>query len=135
MMSVVTSGTPHYMRRYFWRIGLCMSAYMAILITGLMLARDDALPLGAAIALAFATAAPICGVFWAIFRVLVECDDEYQRLLFVKQILLATAATLAICTVWQFLVVYDALAHGPKWFGVLWLAMFGLAAPVVRWRA
>jgi hypothetical protein len=49
--------------------------------------------------------------------------------------LLATAATLAITTCWQFLAVYDVLAEGPQWIGVIWLAMFGLAAPIVRWRA
>jgi hypothetical protein len=38
-------------------------------------------------------------------------------------------------TFWQFLEVYDVLAEGPKWTGVIWLAMFGFAAPIVRWRA
>jgi hypothetical protein len=125
---------PFYMKRYMIRLGGFMAAYAAILVCGLTLARTG-VPQWLAICLAVLTAAPICGVFWAIFRLLAECDDEYQRLLFVKQTLLATAFTLAITTVWQFLAVYDVLAQGPQWIGAIWFAMIGIAAPIARWRA
>jgi len=125
---------PAYMKRYVFRLTLCLTGYALMLIGGQMFA-EGGVPVGIRVFLAFATAAMICGVFWAIFRLLAECDDEYQRLLLVKQILLATAATLAIATCWQFLEVYEVVAQGPRWFGVLWLAMWGAAAPVVRWRA
>jgi hypothetical protein len=52
-----------------------------------------------------------------------------------KQTLLATGITLTIVTVWQFLNVYDVVATGPQWMGVIWLAMLGIAAPIVRWKA
>lgn len=126
--------TPLYMRRYFFRLAGFMTAYAFVLIGGLMLATAG-VGIGIRVFLAFTTAAMILGVFWAIFRLLAECDDEYQRLLLVKQVLLATAATLAITTCWEFLRVYDVLVEGPQWTGVIWLAMFGLAAPVVRWRS
>jgi hypothetical protein len=126
---------PAYMRRYLARLFIFMGSYMAILVGGLMFARGGGHSQATLIALAILTAAPIIGIFWAIFRLLAECDDEYQRLLMVNQTLLATAITLAISTVWQFLNVYDVLASGPQWIGVIWFAMLGLAAPIVRWRA
>jgi len=119
------------MRRYFFRLGVCLTAYALLLIGGL-LAAVAGVPVGVRVFLAFANAAAICGVFWTIFRLVEECDDEYQRLLFIRQILFATALTLAVTTVWQFLEVYRVVATGPRWIGVLWLASFGIAAPIVR---
>jgi hypothetical protein len=130
------SNIPVSMRRYFWRLALFLSLYMAALIGGLTIRNGyAALPPSYGIALALLTALPIVGIFWTIFRLLTETEDEYQRLLLVKQVLLATALTLGITTFWQFLVVYDVTADGPQWIGVIWLALFGFAAPLVRLRA
>ena len=125
---------PSYLKRYFLRSGVCMTAYGFVLVGGLM-ATMAGVPVSVRIFLAFTNAAAICGVFWTIFQLLAECDDEYQRLLLVRQTLLAAAATLVIATMWQFLAVYEVLREGPRWIGALWVAMFGLAAPLVRWRA
>lgn len=125
---------PAYMKRYVARLTSFMTGYMVVLIGGLLLAQAG-LATGWRVALAALTAAMICGVFWTIFRLLAECDDEYQRLLLVKQVLLGTAMTLAICTFWQFLAVYEVVGEGPRWIGAIWLIMFGFAAPLVRWRA
>jgi len=124
------------MRPYFQRLAVLMLAYALILVGGKTLMQLPVPPVEpVVIGLALLTALPICGVFWAIFRLLSEIDDEYQRMLLAKQVLLATAVTLCVSTVWQFLKVYDLLIEGPQWFGAIWLAMFGLAAPIVRWRA
>jgi len=124
------------MRRYFQRLAVLMLAYALILVGGKLLMQLPVPPVEpVVIGLALLTALPICGVFWAIFRLLSEIDDEYQRMLLAKQVLLATAVTLCVSTVWQFLKIYDLLIEGPQWFGAIWLAMFGLAAPIVRWRA
>ena len=125
-----------YMRRYRLRIMLFLTSYVIILISNLTFARNGAEHSQATlIGLALTTAFPIIGMFWAIFRLLVEIDDEYQRLLFAKQTLWATGITLAIVTVWQFLNVYEVVATGPQWMGVIWLAMLGISAPIVRWKA
>jgi hypothetical protein len=128
--------TPPYMRRYMVRVFACLAAYGVILTSSLTLARSDDPPGQAAlVALALLSALPIIGVFWAVFRLLVEADDEYQRLLFAKQVLLATAITLALVTVWQFLDVFDVVATGPQWMGAIWFAMLGIAGGIVRWKA
>jgi hypothetical protein len=131
---VTGDSIPTYMKRYFVRLGGFMMAYVVVLITGKMLANSG-VPQWAGIALALLTAAPICGVFWTIFRLLAECDDEYQQMLLVRQTLLATAFTMSIVTVWQFLEVYDVTTSGPQWIGALWFAMWGIAAAVTRLRA
>ena len=127
---------PPYMRRYTIRVFLFMTAYILILTGGLTFARGGAEHSQATlIGLSLLSAFPIIGIFCAIFRLLIEVDDEYQRLLFAKQTLLATAITLTIVTVWQFLKVYDVVATGPEWMGVIWFAMLGISAPIVRWKA
>lgn len=125
---------PVYMRRYMFRLSGFMLAYVAILLIGKTLANLG-VPQWAGIVLALITAAPICGVFWTIFRLLSECDDEYQQMLLVRQTLLATAFTMVIVTVWQFLEVYNVLSDGPQWIGALWLAMWGIASAITRLRA
>lgn len=124
-----------YMKSYVKRLAFFMSAYAIILIGGLTYHRLSEPTELVSIGLALITALPICGVFWAIYRLLIECNDEYQRMLFVKQVIGATGATLVITTVWSFLKTYDVLAFGPQWVAVIWLAMFGFAAPLTRWRA
>lgn len=126
---------PPYMRRYTARMLLFMGGYVAILTSSLTFAQGGGHSQATLVGLALITAFPIIGVFWAIFRLLVETDDEYQRLLFAKQTLLATAFTLTLVTVWQFLHVYNVVATGPQWMAVIWFAMLGLAAPIIRWRA
>jgi hypothetical protein len=126
--------TP-YMRRYTIRVLLFMASYVVILTSSLTFARSGDHSQGTLIGLALITAFPVIGVFWAIFRLLVETDDEYQRFLFAKQTLLATAITLVIVTVWQFLQVYDVVEAGPQWMGAIWFGMLGVAGPIARWKA
>lgn len=130
------SKMPVYMKRYSIRLAIFMSLYIAILVGG-MSWMNSGNPPGEPVAalLAILTALPILGIFWTIFRLLIEMDDEYQRLLMTKQIVVGTAMTLAIATIWQFLNAYDVLAQGPQWVGAIWLAMFGIAGGLVRWRA
>jgi xanthine/uracil/vitamin C permease (AzgA family) len=125
---------PSYIKRYTRRLTGFMTSYVVVLIGGQML-ESSGISYEVRVFLAFLTAATICGVFWAIYRLMIECDDEYQRLLMVKTILLATGATLGITTCWQFLEMYEVVSNGPGWIGVIWLAMWGLATPIVRWRA
>ncbi len=125
---------PDYMRRYMFRLSGFMIAYVVILLTGKMLANAG-LPTWAGIALALVTAAPICGVFWTISRLISECDDEYQQMLLVRQTLLATTLTMVIVTIWQFLEVYEVITVGPQWIGAMWFAMWGVASAITRLRA
>ena len=48
-------------------------------------------------------ALPIIGIFGAIGRYLVEEQDEYVRMLMVRQTLWASGFTLSVATIWGFL--------------------------------
>lgn len=114
------------MRRYLIRLFVLMSAYIAILIAA-KLAFPHVPPRGAlAYALALAPALPLLGVFWAVFRLLVEESDEYMRLLLVRQTLFATAFCLVIMTVWEWLQNFDLVAPGNGGFGAAFWWFVGL---------
>jgi type IV secretory pathway VirB3-like protein len=127
--------TSSPIRLYTLRLISFMTLYALILVLGLTYKNEitsfGELPL---LIVAMLTALPICGIFWTIFKLIVDTDDEYQRLLLVKQTLLGTALMLTILTCWQFLKVYGLINQGPEWHGVIWLAAWGLSAPIVRWR-
>jgi hypothetical protein len=128
---------PSYMRRYTFRILGFGLAYVGVLIGAIMAMKQPWAPTGpAAWALAVLPAIPVVGMIWAIFRLIAETDDEYQRFLFVKQVLIATGLTLAIATIWGFLENFDLVEDVPAYHvTVLWFAMIGVGGCIARWRA
>jgi hypothetical protein len=114
------------MRRYLKRLAVLMVLYVIILIGAKLAFRqiDQTGPL--AYALALAPAAPLIGVFWAVFRLLVEEADEYMRLLLVRQTLFATAFCLVIMTVWEWLQNFDLVPPGHGGFGAAFWWFVGL---------
>lgn len=121
-------------RRYLSRMLFLMGLYL-ILLFGAVWAFRHGPRLGLfAWPLAIAPALPILGTFWAIMRLLVEEQDEYQRMLLVKQALFATAFCLTVTTVWEFLQNFDLVAHGNGGFGAafFWFIGFGIGAVVNR---
>jgi hypothetical protein len=128
--------TP-YMRRYSFRILGFSLAYVGALIGAIMIMKQPWAPTGAAAwALAILPAIPVVGMIWAIFRLVAEIDDEYQRFLLVKQILIATGLTLVIATIWGFLENFDQVSDVPAYYvTILWFAMLGVGGAVARIRA
>lgn len=118
--------TSPAMRRYLKRVGVLMALYIVILIGAKLAFRqvDQTGPL--AYALALAPALPLLGVFWAVFRLLVEESDEYIRLLLVRQALFATGFCLVIMTVWEWLQNFDLVAPGHGGFGAAFWWFVGL---------
>ena len=128
---------PPYMRRYTIRMLAFGAAYAVTLVGAIMIMKQPWAPTGIPFyLLAVLPALPVIGMIWTIMRLAVENEDEYQRFLFGKQILIATGLTLALATIWGFLedsdLVEDVAAYHVT---VVWLAMFGVAGCVVRWRA
>jgi len=72
-------------------------------------------------------ALPIIGIFAAIGLYLVEEQDEYVRMLMVRQTLWASGFSLSIATVWGFLESFDLVSHiEVYWVSVLWFGGLGL---------
>ena len=76
---------------------------------------------------AILSALPIIGIFAAIGLYLVEEQDEYVRMLMVRQTLWASGFSLSIATVWGFLESFDLVSHiEVYWVSVLWFGGLGL---------
>lgn len=113
-------------KRYNLRLMFFMIVYVA-LIFGVGALFRNAPPSGiAAWAAAILPALPIIGVFWAVFRLLVEEGDEYLRTMMVRQTLIATGFCLCIMTVWEFLQNYEVVPAGTGGFGTAFFWFVGL---------
>jgi hypothetical protein len=103
-----------------------MSIYLVTLFVAVRMFRTDAVSGIPAYALAIAPALPIIGVFWAVMRFLVEEQDEFIRLLQVRQCLFATGFCLTVMTIWEFLQNFDLVPPGNGGFGAAFFWFVGL---------
>lgn len=72
-------------------------------------------------------ALPIIGIFVAIGRYLVEEQDEYVRMLMVRQTLWASGIALSLATIWGFLESFELVGHIESFYiAVLWFAGLGI---------
>ena len=116
-------------RRYFLRVGVAMTLYVACLAAANRLVGTGHVTGPAAYALAILPGLAIIGVFWAIGRLLIEEKDEFLRVLLVRQSLVATAFALSIATIWGFLENVDLVPHVDSYFvAILWFAGLGVGS-------
>jgi nitric oxide reductase large subunit len=123
-------------RAYLRRFVPTMLAYVVAVTAVSAVMRSAHPPTGAlAYALAVLPALPLLGVFWIIGRYLVEEQDEYVRMLRVRQTLIATGLTLSLATLWGFLETFANAPHVPLFYvSVLWFAGLGVGAFWIRLR-
>ena len=114
------------LRRYMYRLLAFIALYLVALFTAVTLFRDGAVSGLPAYALAVSPALPIIGVFWAVMRFMIEEQDEFIRLLLVRQCLVATGFCLTIMTVWEFLQNFDLVPPGNGGFGAAFFWFVGL---------
>jgi hypothetical protein len=120
-------------RRYVRRVVVASLAYVATLSLALRLVRDGTVAGPLAYLLGVLPGLSIAAVFWAIGRLLIEEQDEYLRLLLVRQTLVATGFTLTLVTVWGFLETLLLVPHVEAFYvAVLWFAGLGLGS-CVNW--
>lgn len=113
-------------KRYNWRVIWLSLAYAGFLIPAVYGFKHQLIPGGARYLVAVLPALPIVGFFVALGRYLVEEQDEYVRMLMVRQTLWASGFTLSIATVWGFLDNFGLVGHvDGYWIVVVWY--FGLA--------
>jgi hypothetical protein len=111
-------------RRYVVRLACATGAYLVTLWLALRFVDSASGPL--AYLLAALPGISVAAMFWAIGRLMIEEQDEYQRMLFVRQSLVATGFTLSIVTIWGFLENFDLVRHVDAFYiAILWF--IGLA--------
>lgn len=116
-------------QRYLWRVAGTMALYLGTLFLAEYLLEDVGVtgPLAAAIAslpgFAFA------GLVWLFGALILEEQDEFFRLLYVRQGLIATVFSLTLASVWGFLERYFIVDHVEAfWWPTLWCAGIGIGA-------
>lgn len=114
-------------RRYVRRVLVAMAFYLVTLAIALRLIRHGGVAGPLAYLLALLPGLSVIGVFWAVGRLLVEQTDEYQRMLLVRQVLVATAFTLSLATVWGFLENFQLVPHVDAFY-IAWLWFWGQGA-------
>ena len=121
---------PEATRRYFWRFAAAMALYLGSLLACEWLIENGGLDGPAAYALAALPGLAFAAVPWIFTRLIVEEKDEFFRMLYVRQMLVATVLALTAAAVWGFLETYLPVPHIEAfWWPTLWC--FGLGAGAV----
>jgi hypothetical protein len=120
-------------KKYNFRLIWLSLAYAVFLIAAVYAFKHQLLQGLPAYIAAILPALPIIGIFAAIGRYLVEEQDEYVRMLMVRQTLWASGFALSIATVWGFLESFELVGR-PEfyWIAVIWFGGFGLGGIVNR---
>ncbi len=118
-------------KRYTYRILGLMTVYGLLLVLANWLFAAGYAEGAAAWAIALLPALPIIGVFAVIGRLLVELNDEYVRMLMVRQSMIASAFMLTLVTGWGFLEDFGLVPHLPAYYAaIVWFAGLGVGGCV-----
>ena len=106
-------------KRYNIRVIWLSLLYGAFLIPAVYGFKHQLVPGALKYAVAILPALPIIGIFGAIGRYLVEEQDEYVRMLMVRQTLWASGFALSLATAWGFLESFDLVGHADGYYVVI----------------
>ena len=124
---VRTSAWKRYNVRVIW-LSLLYAAFLVSAVYGF---KHQLVPNALKYVVALLPAIPIIGIFAAIGRYLVEEQDEYVRMLMVRQTLWASGFALSAATVWGFLESFDLIGHLDGYYVVIaWFFGLGLGGCV-----
>src|SRR3954466_9584229 len=98
-------------KRYNWRTIWLSLLYVIFLLPAVYGFKHQLVPHSVAYVVAILPALPIIGIFGAIGRYLVEEQDEYVRMLMVRQTLWASGFALSLATIWGFLDNFRLVGH------------------------
>ena len=122
--------TPAW-KRYNWRVVWLSLLYAGFLVSAVYGFKHNMVPQPLKYPVAILPALPIVGIFVAIGRYLVEEQDEYVRMLMVRQVLWASGFALSLATVWGFLDSFDLVGHADGYYIVIaWFFGLGIGGIV-----
>lgn len=126
--SRTANGAPN--ARYIKRLLAITALYIASLAAALTLTGKGEPVTALTIALALLPGISVAAYFWAIARLIVEIEDEFQKTLLVRQSLVATGLTMAAASIYGFLENFGVAPHlDAFWWPIVWFA--GLAVGAV----
>ncbi|ANU06900.1 hypothetical protein [Paraurantiacibacter namhicola] len=116
-------------KRYLVRIAAAMVIYIASLFAAETFIEDGGLSGAPAYILASIPGLSFAAVIWAFGALIVEEQDEFFRLLYVRQGLIATTIALTAAAVWGFLETYMPVEHiRAFWWPTLWCGGIAVGA-------
>jgi hypothetical protein len=120
-------------RRYMKRVAVFTFLYMVVLgIMTFTLRQGDVHP-ALRTFLALLPGLSIIGIFWSIGRLIVEEQDEFLRMLVIRQSLIATGFAMCAASVWGFLEVAQVVPHLDAYlWAVAWFFGLGIGAVANR---
>jgi len=125
--------TPAW-KRYNWRVIWLSLLYAIFLIAAVYGFKHQLVPTAVKYPVAILPALPIVGIFFAIGRYLVEEQDEYVRMLMVRQVLWASGFALSLATIWGFLDSFDLVGHADGYYIVIaWFFGLGVGGLVNKY--
>ena len=128
-MNCSSAAMKLYNRRVIW-LSLLYAAFLLASIYGL---KHQLVSGVVAWVAAILPALPIIGIFGAMGRYLVDEQDEYVRMLTVRQTLWATGFALSIATIWGFLESFDMVGHIESYYvAILWFGGLGFGSVMNR---
>jgi hypothetical protein len=120
--------TPAW-KRYNWRVIKLSLAYAVFLLCAVYGFKHHLLSGVVAYIVAALPALPIIGIFFAMGRYLVEEQDEYVRMLMIRQALWASGFALSAATIWGFLESFDVVGHIDAYYiAVIWFGGLGVGS-------
>ncbi|MFL6765358.1 MAG: hypothetical protein ACJ8FO_09215 [Sphingomicrobium sp.] len=118
-------------KRYNWRVIWLSMAYAVLLIGAVYGFKHRLIPDPLTYLIAILPALPIIGLFVAMGRYLAEEQDEYVRMLMVRQTLWASGFALSCATIWGFLENFDLVGHVDGYYIVIaWYFGLGIGGIV-----
>jgi hypothetical protein len=122
------------LRRYNLRMMYSMAIYIVgAVLTKIILRHHPSQAL--AITLAFVTSLALVAVIAIVGLYLKEESDEFQRELFIQQLLWASAGTLATTSTWGFVELLSDVPRLPSFYvWVIFWGFFGLVSMPLRLR-
>lgn len=122
-------------RRYMKRVAVFTFLYLVVLgIMTFALNQGDLHP-ALRTFLALLPGFAVIGIFWSVGRLIVEEQDEFLRMLVIRQSLIATGFAMCAASVWGFLESAEVVQHlDAYWWAVAWFFGLGIGAAANRLR-
>ncbi len=115
--------------RYLARMAIVMAFYLLTLFLAENLIEDRGLTGPLAVIIALLPGLSFAGVIWIFGGLIVEETDEFFRMLYVRQGLIATAISFTLAAVWGFLETYKiAPPIEAYWWPTMWCFGLGIGA-------
>lgn len=120
---------PSASHRYLGRMAIVMAFYLVTLFLAEHWIDNEGLTGPLAVLLALLPGLSYAGVVWIFGGLIVEEKDEFYRMLFVRQGLIATAISFTLAAVWGFLETYKIVDPvAAFWWPTIWCFGLGIGA-------